>query len=98
MSRQRNPDQNGIDWNRDPEVMRGVAAGKVAIFENLDGCVCIMQKTNYVVVGSRDLGELIRRLCQLAYGLGYEPPPSPPRALPQLLPFPGGRDGGNGAA
>jgi hypothetical protein len=77
--------------------MRGVTAGKVAIFENTNGCPCIVQGTNYVVVGSRDLGELIRRLCRLAYDMGYEPLPSPPREEARLLPFPGGKDGGNGA-
>ena len=98
MNRQRNPDQHGIDWDRDPEVMRGITAGKVAIYEDTNGCARIRQGTNCVVVGSRDLGELISRLCKLAYDLGYEPPPSPPRDPARLLPFPGGRDGGNGAA
>src|SRR5215475_3046169 len=98
MSRQRNPDQLGIDWDRDRCVMRGVSAGRVAIYESTDGCACIKQGTNCVVVGSRDLGELISRLCELAYDLGYESPTSPPRDPPRLLPFPGGRNGGNSAA
>jgi hypothetical protein len=97
MSRQRNEDQHGIDWDRDPEVMFGVTAGKVAIFENVDGCVAIVQGTNYVVVGSRDLGELIGRLCELGYRLGYKYHTPPPRDPPRLLPFPSGPGGGNGA-
>lgn len=90
----RNPDQFGIDWDRDRCVMRGVTAGKVAIYEDTNGCAVIRQRANCVVVGSRDLEELIRRLCELAYELGYESPTSPPRHPPRLLPFPGGKTAG----
>jgi hypothetical protein len=87
----RNPDAQGIDWERDDYIIRDITPRRIAIYENVDGQVVIKQGDNHVYVGRRDLGEVMHQLYRLACQLGYEPPPLPKA---RLFALPNGMNGG----
>jgi hypothetical protein len=94
--RKRNPDAQGIDWERDDYIIRDITPRRIAIYENVDGQVTIKQGDNHVYVGRRDLGELMHQLYRLACEMGYEPPPLP-KPPARLFALPHGTNGGGNA-
>jgi hypothetical protein len=93
MTKRRNPDAQGINWDRDDYIIRDITPGRIAIYENVDRQVVIMQGNHHVSVGRRDLGELMHQLYRLACEMGYEPPPLP-KPPARLFALPNGMNGG----
>jgi hypothetical protein len=88
MSRpRRNPDERGIDWDRDDNVMRDITPGPIAFYVNVDRQVTIVQGNDTICVGISDFSKFVRHLRYLAFKegchYGFE--------FPELSPPSGGK-------